>query len=131
MLVNDWSLRNLIPAELAKGFGFYQSKPSTAFSPCAVTPDELGDAWHDDKVHLPLVSHVNGQLFGQPEAGDDMTFDFSQIIAHVTTHAPTARGRHRRFGHGLQLRPVARLRLHRRKSAPWSRSSMASRSRRS
>jgi len=84
MLVNDWSLRNLIPAELAKGFGFYQSKPSTAFSPCAVTPDELGDAWHDEKVHLPLVSHVNGQLFGQPEAGEDMTFDFSQIIAHVT-----------------------------------------------
>ena len=84
MLVNDWSLRNLIPAELAKGFGFYQSKPATAFSPCAVTPDELGDAWQDDKVNLPLVSHINGQLFGQPNAGDDMTFDFAQIIAHVT-----------------------------------------------
>jgi fumarylacetoacetate (FAA) hydrolase len=85
VLVNDWSLRNLIPAELAKGFGFYQSKPATAFSPCAVTPDELGDAWRDGKVHLPLVSHVNGQLFGQPDAGVDMTFDFHQLIAHVTT----------------------------------------------
>jgi 2-keto-4-pentenoate hydratase/2-oxohepta-3-ene-1,7-dioic acid hydratase (catechol pathway) len=77
-------LRNLIPAELAKGFGFYQSKPSTAFSPCAVTPDELGAAWHDNKVHLPLVSHVNGQLFGQPDAGVDMTFDFAQLLAHAT-----------------------------------------------
>ncbi|HET9694058.1 MAG TPA: fumarylacetoacetate hydrolase family protein [Steroidobacteraceae bacterium] len=84
MLVNDWSLRNLIPAELAKGFGFYQSKPATAFSPCAVTPDELGDAWSQSKVHLPLVSHINGQLFGEPDAGVDMTFDFSQLIAHVT-----------------------------------------------
>jgi fumarylacetoacetate (FAA) hydrolase len=84
LLANDWSLRNLIPAELAKGFGFYQSKPSTAFSPCAVTPDELGGAWHDNKVHLPLVSHVNGQLFGQPDAGVDMTFDFAQLIAHAT-----------------------------------------------
>ena len=84
LLANDWSLRNLIPAELAKGFGFYQSKPSTAFSPCAVTPDELGAAWHDNKVHLPLVSHVNGQLFGQPDAGVDMTFDFAQLLAHAT-----------------------------------------------
>jgi fumarylacetoacetate (FAA) hydrolase len=84
MLVNDWSLRNLIPAELAKGFGFYQSKPATAFSPCAVTPDELGDAWSDGRVHLPLVSHVNGELFGQPDAGVDMTFNFAQLIAHVT-----------------------------------------------
>ncbi|HET7204488.1 MAG TPA: fumarylacetoacetate hydrolase family protein [Steroidobacteraceae bacterium] len=84
MLVNDWSLRNLIPAELAKGFGFYQSKPATAFSPCAVTPDELGGAWSESKVHLPLVSHINGRLFGEPDAGVDMTFDFSQLIAHVT-----------------------------------------------
>ena len=60
MLVNDVSLRNLIPAELAKGFGFFQSKPATAFSPVAVTPDELGDAWHDAKVHRPLVVHWNG-----------------------------------------------------------------------
>jgi fumarylacetoacetate (FAA) hydrolase len=84
MLVNDWSLRNLIPAELAKGFGFYQSKPATAFSPVAVTPDELGDAWDGGKVSLPLVSHINGQLFGHPEAGVDMTFDFPRLIEHVT-----------------------------------------------
>jgi fumarylacetoacetate (FAA) hydrolase len=84
MLVNDWSLRNLIPAELAKGFGFYQSKPATAFSPVAVTPDELGDAWDGGKALLPLVSHVNGTLFGRPDAGVDMTFDFPRLIAHVT-----------------------------------------------
>jgi len=84
MLVNDWSLRNLIPGELAKGFGFYQSKPATSFSPVAVTPDELGDAWDGGKVSLPLVSHVNGQLLGRPEAGVDMTFDFPRLIEHVT-----------------------------------------------
>jgi fumarylacetoacetate (FAA) hydrolase len=84
MLVNDWSLRNLIPGELAKGFGFYQSKPATAFSPVAVTPDELGEAWHGGKVHLPLVSHINGRLFGRPEAGEDMTFHFGQLIEHLT-----------------------------------------------
>jgi fumarylacetoacetate (FAA) hydrolase len=84
MLVNDWSLRNLIPTELAKGFGFYQSKPATAFSPVAVTPDELGDAWDGGKALLPLVSHVNGQLFGRPDAGVDMTFDFPRLIEHVT-----------------------------------------------
>lgn len=83
-LVNDWSLRNLIPGELAKGFGFYQSKPSTAFSPVVVTPDELGDAWRDCKVHLPLVSRINGQHFGHPNAGVDMTFSFAELIAHVT-----------------------------------------------
>ena len=83
MLVNDVSLRNLIPAELAKGFGFFQSKPASAFSPVAVTPDELGDAWRDAKVHLPLVSHLNGALFGRPNAGVDMTFDFGRLIAHV------------------------------------------------
>lgn len=83
MLVNDWSLRNLIPAELAKGFGFYQSKPATAFSPVAVTPDELGDAWDGAKLSLPLVSHVNGALLGRPEAGVDMTFDFPRLIEHV------------------------------------------------
>jgi fumarylacetoacetate (FAA) hydrolase len=84
MLVNDWSLRGLIPGELAKGFGFYQSKPATAFSPVAVTPDELGPAWRDSKVHLPLVSRINGQDFGRPDAGTDMTFSFAQLIAHVT-----------------------------------------------
>ena len=83
MLVNDWSLRNLIPAELAKGFGFYQSKPATAFSPVAATPDELGDAWRDSRVHLPLVVHLNGEPFGRPDAGTDMTFDFGQLIAHA------------------------------------------------
>jgi fumarylacetoacetate (FAA) hydrolase len=83
-LVNDWSLRNLIPGELAKGFGFYQSKPSTSFSPVVVTPDELGPAWRDSKVHLPLVSRINGKPFGQPDAGTDMTFNFAQLIAHVT-----------------------------------------------
>jgi fumarylacetoacetate (FAA) hydrolase len=84
MLVNDWSLRNLIPAELAKGFGFYQSKPATAFSPVAVTPDELGAAWKDARVHLPLIVHLNGEPFGHPNAGVDMTFDFGQLIAHAT-----------------------------------------------
>jgi fumarylacetoacetate (FAA) hydrolase len=83
MLVNDWSLRNLIPGELAKGFGFYQSKPATAFSPVAVTPDELGGAWKDARVHLPLVVHLNGAPFGRPNAGVDMTFDFGQLIAHA------------------------------------------------
>ncbi len=83
MLVNDVSLRNLIPPELAKGFGFFQSKPASSFSPVAVTPDELGDAWSDGKVHRPLVSRLNGQLFGQPDAGTDMTFNFDKLIAHV------------------------------------------------
>jgi fumarylacetoacetate (FAA) hydrolase len=83
-LVNDWSLRGLIPGELAKGFGFYQSKPATSFSPVVVTPDELGDAWRDSRVHLPLISRINGQEFGRPEAGVDMTFNFAQLISHVT-----------------------------------------------
>ena len=84
MLVNDVSLRNLIPAELAKGFGFFQSKPASAFSPVAVTPDELGDDWRDGKVHRPLTVHLNGQLFGMPDAGADMVFNFPQLVAHVT-----------------------------------------------
>jgi fumarylacetoacetate (FAA) hydrolase len=83
MLVNDVSLRNLIPAELAKGFGFFQSKPASAFSPVAVTPDELGDAWQNTTVKLPLVVHLNDQLFGKPNAGVDVTFNFAQLIAHV------------------------------------------------
>jgi fumarylacetoacetate (FAA) hydrolase len=83
MLVNDVSLRNLIPNELAKGFGFFQSKPASSFSPVAVTPDELGEAWQEAKVQLPLVVHLNGTLFGKPEAGEDMTFDFGQLVAHV------------------------------------------------
>ncbi|MCB1623368.1 MAG: fumarylacetoacetate hydrolase family protein [Pseudomonadales bacterium] len=83
-IVNDWSLRNLIPGELAKGFGFYQSKPATAFAPVTVTPDELGDEWRECRIHLPLVSHINGQLLGRPNAGVDMTFGFDQLIEHVT-----------------------------------------------
>ncbi len=83
MLVNDVSLRNLIPAELAKGFGFFQSKPASAFSPVAVTPDELGADWRDGKLHRPLTVHINGDLFGRPEAGVDMTFNFPQLVAHA------------------------------------------------
>ncbi|WP_374634903.1 fumarylacetoacetate hydrolase family protein [Ferrovibrio sp.] len=83
MLVNDVSLRNLIPAELAKGFGFFHAKPSSAFSPVAVTPDELGDAWQDCKIKLPLHSHINGQWFGSPNAGDDMQFSLAQLVAHA------------------------------------------------
>lgn len=82
MLVNDWTLRNLTAAELAKGFGFYQSKPATGFSPVAVTPDELGAAWDGGKVLRPLVSRVNGRELGAPNAGVDMTFDFPALIAH-------------------------------------------------
>jgi fumarylacetoacetate (FAA) hydrolase len=84
MLVNDVSLRNLIPAELAKGFGFFQSKPATAFSPVAVTPDELGSAWQGGRVHLTLESTWNGRQVGQCEAGPEMTFHFGQLIAHIT-----------------------------------------------
>ncbi|MGA9797202.1 MAG: fumarylacetoacetate hydrolase family protein [Rhizomicrobium sp.] len=83
MLVNDVSLRNLIPAELAKNFGFFQSKPASAFSPVAVTPDELSQAWSDAKVHLPLTVTYNGASFGHPNAGEDMTFSFAQLIAHA------------------------------------------------
>lgn len=83
MLVNDVSLRHLIPAELTKGFGFFQSKPASAFSPVAVTPDELGDAWHDAKVHLPLRVELNGKPFGCPNAGVDMTFNFAKLLAHA------------------------------------------------
>ncbi|HVC28457.1 MAG TPA: fumarylacetoacetate hydrolase family protein [Gammaproteobacteria bacterium] len=92
LLINDVSLRNLIPDELAKGFGFLQSKPRSALSPIAVTPDELGDAWKDGKVHLPLVTHLNGKLFGEPNAGVDMQFSFPQLIAHVAKTRPLAAG---------------------------------------
>ena len=81
-LVNDVSLRNLIPAELGKQFGFYQSKPWTSFTPVLVTPDELGDAWDGAKLHLPLRATLNGELIGAPNAGVDMTFDFPTLIAH-------------------------------------------------
>lgn len=82
-LVNDVSLRNLIPAELGKQFGFYQSKPWTSFTPVAVTPDELGESWDGGKVHLPLISTLNGTVVGSPDAGQDMVFDFPQLIAHA------------------------------------------------
>lgn len=92
MLVNDVSLRNLIPAELAKGFGFFQSKPSSAFSPVAVTIDELEDAWDGGKLKLPLLSFLNSQPFGRPNAGVDMTFDFPQLIAHAAKTRPLGAG---------------------------------------
>ena len=92
MLVNDVSLRNLIPGELAKGFGFFQSKPSSAFSPVAVTPDELGDAWRAGKLHLPLLSFLNDKPFGKPDAGVDMTFHFGQLIAHAAKTRPLCAG---------------------------------------
>jgi len=92
VLVNDISLRNLVPAELAKGFGFLQSKPPTAFSPVAVTPDELGTAWRNRKLALPLESYVNGNKVGDPVAGDDMQFDFAQLIAHAAKTRPLGAG---------------------------------------
>lgn len=91
-LVNDVSLRNLIPGELAKGFGFVQSKPRSALSPVFVTLDELGDDWRDNKLHLPMLSHVNGEWFGAPEAGVDMQFDFAQLVAHVAKTRPLSAG---------------------------------------
>ncbi len=83
MLVNDVSLRNLIPEELAKGFGFFQSKPSSSFSPVAITPDELEQSWDGKRLHLPLCSYLNAELFGQPNAGMDMTFSFPELIEHA------------------------------------------------
>ena len=92
MLVNDVSLRNLIPGELAKGFGFFHAKPSSAFSPVAVTPDVLGSAWDGAKLHLPLRAILNGDLVGEPNAGVDMTFDFGQLIAHAAKTRPLCAG---------------------------------------
>ncbi len=91
-LVNDVSLRNLIPGELAKGFGFLQSKPRSALSPVFVTPDELGEAWRDNKLHLPLLTHINGEWFGAPDAGVDMQFDFAQLVAHAAKTRPLSAG---------------------------------------
>jgi fumarylacetoacetate (FAA) hydrolase len=92
MLVNDVSLRNLIPGELAKGFGFFQSKPPSTFSPVAVTPDALADAWKGGKLALPLLSRLNGEPFGAPLAGEDMTFDFGHLIAHAAKTRPLTAG---------------------------------------
>ena len=83
VLVNDVSLRNLIPNEMAKGFGFFQSKPASSFSPVAVTPDELGTSWDGKRVHLNLFSYLNNQLFGEPNAGVDMTFSFPELLQHA------------------------------------------------
>ncbi|TMN19062.1 fumarylacetoacetate hydrolase family protein [Pseudoxanthomonas sp. X-1] len=91
-LVNDVSLRNLIPAELAKGFGFLQSKPRSALSPVLVTPDELGEAWAGRKLHLAMRTQLNGAWFGEPEAGVDMQFDFAQLIAHAARTRPLVAG---------------------------------------
>jgi fumarylacetoacetate (FAA) hydrolase len=92
MLVNDVSLRNLIPGELAKGFGFFQSKPASAFSPVAVTPDELGTAWHDGRLHRPLRVAINDERFGAPDAGTDMVFNFPTLIAHAAKTRALAAG---------------------------------------
>ncbi len=92
VLINDVSLRNLIPAELGKGFGFLQSKPRSTLSPVAVTPDELGDAWDQGKINLPLMTHYNGELFGSPECGVDMQFSFYDLIAHAAKTRPLGAG---------------------------------------
>lgn len=92
MLVNDVSLRALIPNELGKGFGFFHSKPSSAFSPIAITPEELGKYWEDSKVHLPLISTLNDKIFGSPNAGLDMTFNFSKLIEHAAKTRPLIAG---------------------------------------
>ena len=91
-ILNDVSLRNLIPAELAKGFGFMQSKPRTALSPFFVTPDELGAAWRDQKIHLPMRTWLNGEWFGEPDCGVDMQFDFAELVAHAAKTRPLAAG---------------------------------------
>jgi fumarylacetoacetate (FAA) hydrolase len=114
LLVNDVSLRNLIPGELAKGFGFFHSKPSSAASPVAVTPDELGAAWDGGKLHLPLLVELNGEPFGRAEAGEDMTFDFPALIAHAARTRRLAAGSivgsgtvSNRDGEGGPGRPIA------------------------
>ena len=92
LLCNDVSLRGLIPGELAKGFGFFQSKPPSAFSPVAVTPDELGDAWKDSLVHLPLRVDYNGEPFGRAEAGQDATFSLARLVSHAAKTRPLSAG---------------------------------------
>jgi len=91
-LVNDVSLRNLIPPELAKGFGFLQSKPRSALSPVLATPDELGDAWRDAKLHLAMRTWINEKWFGEAEAGVDMQFSFAELVAHAAKTRPLAAG---------------------------------------
>ena len=91
-LTNDVSLRNLIPGELAKGFGFFQSKPASSFAPVFVTPDSLGDRWRDGKLHGTLEVELNGQPFGRADAGEDMTFDFGTLISHAAKTRPLGAG---------------------------------------
>ncbi len=107
MLVNDWTLRNLTAAELAKGFGFYQSKPATGFSPVAVTPDELGVAWDGGKVLRPLVSRVNGQALGAPGCRCGYDLRFSGADRPLRAHPQSRRRHHRGVRHGFQHRPLA------------------------
>ena len=92
IICNDVSLRNIIPDELSKGFGFVHGKPPSAFSPVAVTPDELGQVWRDSKVHLPMLAYLNGEAFGSPNAGVDMTFDFATLISHAAKTRPLSAG---------------------------------------
>ncbi|MDX1541548.1 MAG: fumarylacetoacetate hydrolase family protein, partial [Geminicoccaceae bacterium] len=92
MLLNDVSLRNLIPGELGKGFGFFQGKPRSACSAVAVTPGQLGDAWRDAKLHLPMICTVNGEELGHPDTGVEMQFDFGELIAHAAKTRPLAAG---------------------------------------
>ncbi len=102
MLLDDISFRNLIPGELAKGFGFLQGKGQTSFSPVAVTPDELGSAFDGKKVHLPLLSSINGKPFGRPNAGVDMTFDFPTLISHAVKTRPADGRDYHRLRHGVE-----------------------------
>jgi fumarylacetoacetate (FAA) hydrolase len=92
VLMNDVTLRNLVPEELAKGFGFLVSKPPSSLSPVAVTPDELGDHWHGGRLHLPLVTTYNGRMYGDPDAGAEMHFSFPRLIAHAAQTRPLAAG---------------------------------------
>ena len=92
LLLNDVSLRGLVPAELAKGFGFFHGKPPSSFAPVAVTPDELGDAWDGRRAHGPVRAWVNGELLGEPDAGSDMHFDFPRLIAHAARTRPLSAG---------------------------------------
>ena len=132
MLVNDWSLRNLIPGELAKGFGFYQSKPATAFSPVAVTPDELGEAWNGRQGPPAAASaHSTAQLFGRPECGHRHDVRLRPADRARGEDAPPRRRHHRRLRHGLEPRPQPRARAASPSGACSRRSSRAGRGRRS
>ena len=131
MLLNDVSLRNLIPAELAKGFGFFHGKPATAFAPVAVTPDELGDAWDGAKLNLPLISTSTASSSAIPTPRPTSPSTFGQLIAHAAKTRHLEAGTDHRLGHGLQPRCRGRLLLHRRAARARDASTAASRRRRS